>query len=281
MNREELRQHTRSHLLAVGIENADAEADWIILHILGIQRHELLETTYAVSSEQLEGVNDAIRRRISHEPLQYILGDVDFCGCTIEVTRDVLIPRPETEWIVETLLESETRTSVSALDVGTGSGCIAIAIAVRLAGSQVSAVDLSSGALNITLRNAEQNGVRDRLTLARSDMHSLPFQAGAFDLIVSNPPYIQTEDVSALDTDVRDFEPGMALDGGPKGTDFYAALAVQAGRLLKPGGRIWIELPGTDPKPVVDIFRDAEWVAIETLFDWAKKPRLLRAQNPT
>jgi release factor glutamine methyltransferase len=178
-----------------------------------------------------------VRRRASGYPLPYLTGRVEFYGLEFEVTPDVLIPRPETETLVELAL---ARRPATVADVGTGSGCIAVALAVHLPEAAVCAIEISPAALAVAQRNAERHGVVERVRFLVGDV--LNPRPGPVDLIVSNPPYIPTSTCASLPTSVRDHEPRLALDGGPDGLAIVRQLLTQAPAILNPGGGILIEI---------------------------------------
>jgi len=265
------------------IENATAESEWLVSHILGVNRAGLfLDPGRSVNMQQEEWLLDALDRRLKREPLQYILGDVEFCGCTIKVAPGVLIPRPETEWLVETVSSENWGSGIrSVLDVGTGSGAIAVTLASRWPDAHITAADISPDALRLAHRNATANDVDARVRLIRADLHTLPFQPRTFDLIISNPPYICSDLIPVLSPEVREYEPLLALDGGANGLTCYKALATEGKRLLTDKGRIVMELPGHAPDEIVRLFRILGYRALQVTPDWAGKPRLLSARNWT
>lgn len=264
-----------------GIENAAAESLWIVSKVLSVESTELLlNPDRMIEKVDFRELLDLANRRVSMEPLQHILGNVEFCGCRLIVSPDVLIPRPETEWLVETTLELAD-TPKKILDIGTGSGAIAIAIASLLPSSIVSAIDRSAAALLVARTNGTKNDVMDRLRLMRADLHALPFSPNSFDLIISNPPYIRNGEISNLQPEVRNHEPLLALDGGPDGLTCYRSIASQFSHLLKPGGMLAIELPGQPPQPIVGLFSGRSENHLEIRTDWTDKPRLLTVQTST
>jgi release factor glutamine methyltransferase len=185
--------------------------------------------------------------------LQHILGTQEFCGLEFEVSPDVLIPRHDTETLVnEALVRMPAAHSV--LDIGTGSGCIAIAMAFRLPGASVTAVDISAAALVVARRNAARNGVAIEFLLG-----SLlePAAGRHFDLIISNPPYIPSSDIETLESEVRDFDPRAALDGGADGLDVYRAMIPGAAALLNSGGWLLFEVGIGQAVDVAQMFRSA------------------------
>ena len=263
------------------IENAQAEAEWIAANRLGTTRAGLHAAfNDAIDASICLDIDSDARRRASREPLQYILGDVEFCGCRIEVEPGVLIPRPETEWIVDFLQNTISSAPERALDIGTGSGAIAVALASHWDAANIVAIDLASAALRIARRNAKINAVTDRTTFLRGDLHTLPFLDENFDLIVSNPPYIRSADIPELDPEVRLHEPLQALDGGLDGADCYRSLADRYRSLLVPNGLFACELPGDPPDLVLDLFQANEYSDLTIHDDLSGKPRLLTGRNP-
>lgn len=242
----DLRRQAGALLKKAGIANADREADWLLASVLDVPTHVLvLEGERPVSTIQAEQAWALFRRRAAREPLQYILGTQEFRGLDLAVTPDVLIPRPETELLVEEALRAVSGIAAPVLaDVGTGSGCIAVAIASERPAATVYALDISAPALALARSNATRHGVRDRIRFIRADLletFSGPSTEG-FDVIVSNPPYIPEQDVDGLQPEVARNEPRVALAAGPDGLAFYRRLLREAPSLLKPGGRLIMEL---------------------------------------
>lgn len=215
--------------------NADgSEREWIACEVLGIKRGAL-PLVREVSEEQAKKMIDYARERATGRPLWQVFGYAEFCGMRIEVGEGVLCPRPETEELVERVA-AYCCPGVKALDLCTGSGCIAIALAKT--GADVTASDISERALEIAARNAEANGAKVRFLL--SDIWENI--DGRFDVIVSNPPYIPTEQIASLDCEVRDFEPHCALDGGEDGLKFYREIAKGLAAHLEEGGILLVEM---------------------------------------
>ena len=211
---------------------------------------------------------------MASEPIQYITGVQEFFGLRFEVTPDVLIPRPETEHLVEAVLE---RISAEAriVDVGTGSGAIAIALAHALPRSLVTAVDLYPAALDVARRNAQRHGVSDRMTFLQSDLLEAVGRA-EFDVVVSNPPYIAEGEV--LEPQVADYEPRSALYSGPTGLEVYERLIPQARRVLKPQGWLMMEI-GYGQQPAVAALLGG-WDVLTFVPDLRGIPRVVLAQMP-
>jgi len=215
----------------------------LLAHITGKNKLQLL-LEENIPEEQARVFFNALERRVSGEPLQYILGEWDFYGLTFKVDKRALIPRPETELLVEEVL---ALNPLRVLDICTGSGCIAVSLAVFLKDAEITAVDISADALALARENAEWHGVAHRVRFVQSDLAGglLREPGQGFDAIVSNPPYIPTGELHGLQTEVRDFEPHLALDGGVDGMDLYRKLLPQAKALLRPGGALFLEIgPG-------------------------------------
>lgn len=219
------------------------DAELLLLRLLHVDRAFLLtHPDTALTSEQNARYEEWLRRRALHEPLQYIVGEQEFFGLNFAVTPDVLIPRPETEHLVEALLARVSKDKpLHIADVGTGSGIIAVTLAHHLPLAQVTALDISPAALAIAQRNAETHRLANRIRFLESDL--LTAVAGElFDAVVSNPPYVAEADRDTLEPQVRDYEPASALFAGPGGLDIYERLIPQADAVLKPGGWLLMEI---------------------------------------
>ena len=241
-----LRRQACDLLKAAGITNAVQESDWLLASALDVPAHALiLEGTRPVSARQVEQAWALLRRRAAREPIQYLLGAQDFYGLDIAVTPDVLIPRPETELLVEETLRAVAPGYAPVIvDVGTGSGCIAVAIARGRPDTTVYALDISAPALAVARWNAIRHGVRDRIRFIQADLLGAFGEASEeiFDVIVSNPPYVPLQDVEGLQPEVARYEPRVALAAGQDGLAFYRRLLREAPPLLKPGGHLIVEL---------------------------------------
>jgi release factor glutamine methyltransferase len=227
--------------------HAHRDAELLLLHILDIDRATLLAyPTRLLTEQQLIVYQAAITRRLNHEPIQYITGQQEFFGLQLKVTPATLIPRPETEHLVEAVLERLPHDQpLHLLDVGTGTGAIALALATHLPDAQITAVDLSAEALEVARQNAATHNLASRVHFLLSDLLTgLPQkdQTAVFDVIVSNPPYIPEGDRAGLHPQVRDYEPANALFAGALGLDIYRRLIPQAHGALKPGGLLALEI---------------------------------------
>ena len=243
--RDALRQ-ARDKLRASGVEDAGFESEYLLRHALGCTREFLLIAldSDVSSSDQLR-FDSIIARRADGEPSAYITGHKEFYGLDFKVDPRALIPRPETELLVELALDfAARRTSrdegLNIAEVGVGCGAIAIALAVNLSGARIVATDISPAALNLASENVSRHGVEDRVTLLNGDL--LDPVSGPIDILVSNPPYIPSAHLAALPREIRDHEPRVALDGGEDGITVIDRLIRQAKYKLRPGGAMFVEI---------------------------------------
>jgi len=261
-------------------ESPRLDAEVMLAHALKWQRVQLythFETE--VSPSARTAFRELVRRRSEGAPVAYLVGRKEFYSLSFAVSPAVLIPRPESEFVVVEYLE-QTRhlASPCVVDVGTGSGCLAIASAHHQRGARFVAIDVSEEALAVARKNAVSLGVADRIDFRLGDQLEPVVSEGPFDAIMSNPPYIPTEVIKTLEPGVRDFEPKMALDGGPGGLEMVARLIEKSVALLKPGGHLILEI-GTDQEmPVRSLIGAlASFKLAPTVFDHAQHPRVIRA----
>jgi release factor glutamine methyltransferase len=218
-----------------------------------------------------------IRRRAKHEPFQYITGKQEFYGLHFTVTPDVLIPRPETEILVEKAIKLlSAGSSQRFCEVGIGSGCMSVAMLHEVETSNALGIDISAAALAIAGRNAETNDVAHRLTLRQGDV--LGTVAGTFDMIVSNPPYVPTSQLAKLQAEVREYEPRMALAGGEDGLDIIERIVAQAPGHLKPGGHLLLEMGYDQAERVRALFDRSVWHDPSVIDDLQHIPRIVLAK---
>jgi release factor glutamine methyltransferase len=218
-----------------------------------------------------------VARRLDGAPLAYLAGTKEFWSLPFEVSPSVLVPRPETEGLVEKVLELSTREEEAIIDVGTGCGCIAVALAKELPRARVDAVDISERALAVARRNAERHRARS-IQFLRSDLFSAFRGTGVkFDFVVSNPPYVSRAEWETLAPDVRDFEPRRALVAGETGLEVVERLVRRAGAFLKPGGHLVFEIGEGQRDRVLGLF-GKRWTEIETAWDLAGRPRVITAR---
>ncbi len=260
-------------MTAAGVSHAENEAVWILESVLNLDRLALhLRKNDRVDERDRDNAMALFERRASREPLQYVLGTQEFCGLDFRVTPDVLIPRPETELLVEIVRQTcaDSRGACIA-DIGTGSGCIAIALAHALPTANLYATDCSPRTLALAQENATRHGVQDRVTFFEGDLFD-PIQAlgvqGRLAAIVSNPPYIAEGEFASLQPEVRLFEPRLALAGGHDGLLFHRRLVREAAAFLKPDGLLTIEVGHGQARHVSDLAHDGEnYYNVQTVQD--------------
>jgi release factor glutamine methyltransferase len=273
-------------LEAVGIDDPEPEAIWLLAHVLSSSPTRLrLRFDEEISQAPFAKLKELLDRRRRRIPLQHLLGTAPFLDFELEVTPDVLIPRPETEVLALAAIKAlksrkDPQHLFRALDIGTGSGCLAISIAVAFPKAEVVAGDKSEAALRIARRNAQAcgaSGIRfvpmDLLAARDSDFSDL-------DLIVSNPPYIPSGDIAGLQIEVRDHDPRLALDGGFDGLDFYRKLSEVGLAWLRPGAWMLMEFGDGQALALVDLFSGAGWNDISVEKDLSGRDRVLIVRRP-
>lgn len=236
-------KNLRHGLAQAGFETAALDARLLLLAALGISATDLvIHPDVALTGEQERILADFTRRRLAHEPVARIVGEREFWGLPFRLSPDTLVPRPDTETVVATVLEllPDRQAPLRIVDFGTGSGCILVALLHELPQAIGLGIDLSEGALRTARANAWSNGVGQRSRFAVS--HWADALSGAFDVIVSNPPYIASSVIPTLDQEVREHDPLLALDGGGDGLEPYRILLGEAGRLLASGGLLAVEI---------------------------------------
>jgi release factor glutamine methyltransferase len=281
------------YLEDAGIEDAFADAEILTFHAAGIDRLAAYADNPGISKDLVAKIRRLTKRRAKGEPLQYIVGSVEFLGLTIAVGKGVLIPRPETELLAEEAIkqvrseESGARGTPSGqalrhhplkiLDLCTGSGCIALTLAKALPDADIYGTDVSKAALRFARKNASANGIVNVTFLEGTLFGPLP--AGAvFNLIVSNPPYIVSSDIAGLQREIKDWEPREALDGGTDGLDFYREIFRDAGRHMSRGGLVICELGFGQADAVRKIAAESGFGNITIRKDFAGIDRILKAE---
>ena len=259
------------------IESARLDAELLLSATLEMDRVTLyVNFERPLNADELSSYRQKVQRRASREPIQYILGETEFWSLPFNVNPAVLIPRADTEVLVEEALQRMDGRS-RVLDIGTGSGAIAIALAHEMPEIYVTAIDCSEAALEVARGNARRNGVEDRVACLAGDLKSLP--AGPFDVIVSNPPYIPSRDWEQLMPEVRDHEPRLALDGGDDGLEAYRRIAVQAVQVLSPDGWLLVEVGIGQASVVSALFRAAGLTDVTQRDDYAGIPRVVTGRK--
>jgi release factor glutamine methyltransferase len=261
-------------------DQAARDAELLLLHALQVSRVTLLAHPDRELTPGEQAVyEDTITRRLRHEPIQYITGQQEFYGLLLNVTPAVLIPRPETEHLVEAVLKLlPTNRPLKIADIGTGSGAIAIALAVHLPNAEIVALDISTEALAIAAANAREHDLADRIRFLQSDLLSaLNDEAEAFDAVVSNPPYVAETDRVTLHPQVRDHEPATALFAGETGLDIYRRLVSEAHNALKPNGLLALEIGYGQQQALIDLL--ANWREVSFIKDLQNVPRVVLAKR--
>ena len=266
-------------------ERARLDAEALLLHVLSKypqERNRAWLMTHG-NSRTIPGVGANLRalvdRRLTGEPIQYITGEAEFYGLPFRVTPDVLIPRPETEHLVEKILELAGRfPQPRIVDVGTGSGAIAVALAHNMTQAQITALDISAPALEIARENAGRNGVSGRIRFLESDLLASVADE-RFEMVVSNPPYVATVDRESLSVEVREHEPALALFAGTDGLDVYRRLIPAAFAVLEPGGFLALEIGYGQPAAVGGLLEDSGFDSIEFADDLQGIPRVVCGQR--
>lgn len=253
------------------------EADWIISHVTKMSQAEFVLHPREVTDEELRKIEELVERRNQGEPLQYLLGETEFMGLTFKVTGDTLIPRADTETLVEEVIAKIGKKKVSVLDIGTGSGCIGISIAKNCKNARVTLLDYSDAILQVAKENADLNGVN--VDFVKCDiLEEIP--EGEFDVIVSNPPYIETDTIFSLDNMVKSYEPVEALDGGFDGLLFYQRIVEEISpEILKDGGYIAFEIGCDQGEAVIEILKEADFTSIKLKQDPCEKDRVVTAKK--
>lgn len=280
-----------AQLRGAGVPSFTLATELLLLHVLGRNRAWLYaHPEEEISPSEAQRFSELLARRAAGEPTQYITGTQEFWGLAFEVTPEVLIPRPETEHVVEVALHrlgpqvtyavhepASVGNGLRILDVGTGSGCIAVALAKELPGARFFATDVSAAALAVARRNAARHGVLERITFLENSLFT--GLASEYDLIVSNPPYIGRKEASTLMREVRDHEPQLALYGGEEGHELTAGLIAQAARFVVRGGFLVLEL-GYNGLPILQsLFETPAWRNVAVTHDLSGIPRVIAAER--
>jgi release factor glutamine methyltransferase len=270
-------------LRKAGVPEARREAGSLLAHVIGRDRTFIIShADDPIAEEQLEKFRTALEWRAGGKPLQYITGHQEFFGLDFEVTGDVLIPRPETELLVETALKLVSNRKAAPLicDVGTGSGCVAITLLHELSQARGMAIDISPAAIEVAKRNARRHGVGERLEFLVSDCFAgLNRKDPLFDLVVSNPPYVAARELEGLQREVHDYEPHLALEAGADGLSIIRRILVDAGAYLKTGGHFLFEI-GFDQREAVEQLVDQKvWKLLDIHRDLQGIPRTVALEK--
>lgn len=257
------------------------QAELLLAHLLKLPRLQLyLNHDRALAESELAALRALVLRRSKREPLQHLVGSTSFGGLEIAVSPAALIPRPETETLAELAGAALSKCAAPAprvLDFGTGTGCLAIALATHCKSAQVHALDISEAALALARANAQRHTLTDRISFHLANGFAALPSTLRFNLIVSNPPYIPSAEISTLQAEVRDFDPRAALDGGEDGLDFYRLLAKEAPAWLEVGGGFFAEFGDGQESALPALFSEAGWRDVTVHRDLTDRPRVLEA----
>ena len=279
MNISEAIKQTEQALTNGNIESARLEAEILLANALKVDRIYLyVHSDEILTESQSKLYNDFIQRRLSHEPTDYIIGHREFMGLDFIVNENVLIPRPDTEILVETVIErlKDIDGTINIVDVGTGSGAIAISLAKFLHNAKVDAVDISEAALNIAKLNANNNDLADKVKFHQGDLF-VPISDNRYNAIVSNPPYIPSAVIDTLEPEVAKYEPKIALDGGNDGLNFYRRLIDESPAFLVDGGFLAVEI-GYDQAQTVAELAKKHFNQVEVIKDLSQNDRVVVAK---
>lgn len=266
------------YLQKKGVESPRANAEILLAEILKCKRLELyLAFDKPLAENEVQVYREAIRKRGLRIPLQYIVGNVEFYGLKLIVNENVLIPRPETELLVEKIInDSDKSTNLKILDIGVGSGNISLSISKNLPNSKVVAIDISESALDIANQNAEINSLQDRIEFRLFDFMNDDLNAlGKFDLIVSNPPYVSENDYESLEPELKNHEPKIALTDNSNGISFYKHIVEASNQLLKKPGKIYFELGIDQSAQVQEYFKQNNFTNIKIIKDYSGIERII------
>jgi release factor glutamine methyltransferase len=262
-----------------GIDSAGADTRLLLAHALGLDRVALTANgERALSTDEMKAIDALMVRRLGHEPVSRILGSKEFWTLSLMVTPEVLVPRPETETVVEAALDALLPLKLEklrVLDIGTGSGALLLALLSELPNACGIGTDISAAALDVARANAQCNALAAHCSFVTCDIAE--GVQGLFDLIVSNPPYVARGDIATLAPEVRDYDPPLALDGGADGLDGYRAIARHVRPLLAPAGRLIVELGAGQERAVRTLFTNAGLNVAAAKADLAGIPRALSA----
>ncbi|MBC2604596.1 peptide chain release factor N(5)-glutamine methyltransferase [Pelagicoccus albus] len=276
----EVVQRSSAFLEGKGVESPRLNAEWLIAAALGMDRMKLyMQFDRPLKEAELAEMRSMVARRAKREPLQYVIGTAPFHELDLKVDSRALIPRPETEQLVELAIDSlgENDVPYRIVDLGTGSGAIALALAFALPRAELFAVDASRDALELAQENALRCGLQNRVTYVLSDWFSDFDPEGPFDLIISNPPYLTDEEMKTAEPEVRDFEPLSALRADREGLSDLEQIVRGAFERLKPGGILWLETGIGHRSALLDLCSEVGYSDCLGCDDWSGRPRFIKA----
>lgn len=270
-------QLSTEYLNKKGIESARLNAELLLAEVLNCKRIDLyLKFDQPLKENEIDKYRELISRRGKFEPLQYIIGKADFFGLTFKVNRSVLIPRPETELMVEAIIERfKSSESLKVLDIGTGSGNISVTLAKFVEKSSVTSIDTSDEILALAQDNANQNEVISNISFLKSELQNYSTDGVPFDLIVSNPPYVSMADYSETQREIREFEPATAVTDFADGLTFYKLISSRLKDILKPGGSVYLEIGKGQAQDVAGILASSGVKSINFIKDYQQIERIV------
>ena len=265
------------YLAKKGIESPRINAELLLAHILNCKRLDLYLTfDRPLSDEEIKLYRSFLERRGKCEPLQYIVGSVEFYGLQFKVNSSVLIPRPETEILVETIIENyRAKGRVKILDIGTGSGNIAVSLAHNLTDAIITGTDISEEALELARENSLLNNTGEQINFLHNDILINDIGQKDFDIVVSNPPYVPASEFNGLRPELRVYEPRQALTDNSDGLNYYRVITARAGSLLRPGGRLYFEMGKGQEEEVKKIFKEYNFTSIIIKNDYLNIERVI------
>ena len=267
-----------NYLAQKGIESPRINAELLLADILKCKRLDLyLSFDKPLGNAEVDKYREYIKRRGNFEPLQYITGTVEFYDLELNINSDVLIPRPETEILVETLLRQlKNKSDATVLDIGCGSGNISIALAVNIPSLKIYSTDISQGALNVSKQNAEKISVMDKIEFINHNILTEELnQFPEFDVIVSNPPYVSSNEFSSLQKEIKEFEPRKAVTDDADGYTFFKVISAKSFGKLKEGGKLFFEMAQGQSSEVFEIMKTNNYKNIEIIKDYQKIDRVI------
>ncbi len=277
MKIKELVENSKPELISRGKSDFVADVYWLLSSITGLSRTDIdIYGANELSADDLELFDRLFARRLAGEPLQYILGDTDFYGLRFYVDENVLIPRFDTENLVDIIVRDIAKAGDKFIDMCCGSGCIGISIAKSVSDTRACLVDISEGALEIARKNAVLNEVKSQVEIVRSDLFA-KIKPEKYDFIVSNPPYIQSEVIGTLTEEVKK-EPRLALDGGTDGMDFYRRIIPESRAYLKDGGYLLFEIGYDEGEAVSDLLVANGFKDVEVIRDFGDLDRIVKGR---
>lgn len=278
----EIIKKTTEFLATKGIEQPRLNSELLVGHALGLKRMQLyLQFERPLNEADLEKIRPLVRRRGQREPIQYVLGETEFHGLMLKTDRRALIPRPETEYLIERIVAQLSAAPAAVLDLGTGTGAVALAIAQKFPEARVVGVDRSPDALALATENAARCGLDSRVRWVLSDWYGTLTPELTFDLVVANPPYLTKQEVAEASAEVRQFEPTTALEGGgPDGVEDLRKIVEGAPRFLNPGGLLALETGIAQHAALRDIVNAAGLKSFESVQDLTGRDRYVFAVQP-